>query len=98
MSAGTAWRDGLGALPVDVEEHVAPLGQPLLHRAARRTVAVFVHLRRLQELPASRHHLELIHRREQIFPAMRLTLAGRARGGGDGEGEIRLARNQLAGE
>ena len=45
----------LGALPVDVEQDVAPVGQRRLHRRARRAVEVVEDARVLQQL-AVRHH------------------------------------------
>ena len=49
----------LGALPVDVEQHVAAAPRAPPHRPARRAVAVAEHLRPFQQLAARHHVLEL---------------------------------------
>ena len=45
----------LGALPVDIEQHVMPGGQRILHRLARRAVAVVEHGRPFEQFAARRH-------------------------------------------
>ena len=48
----------LCALPVDVEQHVAPFGEHLFHRLQRRAIAVAVHLGRFEQFARRPHPLE----------------------------------------
>src|SRR3546814_5198590 len=61
----------LGALPVDVEWHVAAALQRGLHRRARRAVVVAEHHRMLQQLAARNHRGEALLPDEEVVLALR---------------------------
>ena len=63
-------RTWLRALPVDVEQHVAPFGEHLLHRLARRAIAVAVHLGRFEQFARRLHPLEFAPVDEVIVDAV----------------------------
>src|SRR5579875_2140423 len=78
-------------LPVDVEHHVAALGQRLLDRRARRAVAAAEHVGPFQQLAAGDQRLELGRRAEVIVAAVPLALARRAGGYADRRQDARVA-------
>ena len=89
----------LRALPVDVEQHVASLGQHLLHGRARRAVAVAVHLRPFEQVAALLHPLVFAPVDKAVMDAVDLGGTARAGGDRDGQGEIeRLVLHQHAGQ
>ena len=86
----------LRTLPVDVEQDVAPLGERLLYRVARRPVGVAVHLGVLQKLTAVAHAAELGHAHEMVVHVVDLAPPPRTRRHGDGERERLVLLQQEA--
>src|SRR3546814_9577096 len=54
------------ALPVDLQQHVAALGQPRFHRLDRRALPVAVHQRMLEEVAGIDHAREFLARNEVV--------------------------------
>ncbi len=63
------------ALPVDVEDHVAALGQGLLDRRARRAVAAAEHVGPFEQFPPLHERIELGLGAKEIVGAVALTSA-----------------------
>ncbi|OWK24679.1 hypothetical protein AJ87_19015 [Rhizobium yanglingense] len=70
----------LGALPIDVEKHVAAFGHRCFHRFARRAVEIAVHFSPFQQRIGIAQSLEFADALEVVVNALDLTrapLAGR---------------------
>src|SRR3546814_5673791 len=65
----------LGALPVDVEQHVAAALQRLLHRPARRAVVVAEHHRVFQQLAAGDRAIRSEEHTSELQSLMRISYA-----------------------
>src|SRR5260370_751748 len=88
-----------GALPVDVEQHVAPLRQHLFDRLARRAIEVAVNLRPFEQIAAFLHPVEFALVDEAVMNAVDLGRAPRAGGHRHRERQIeRLVLPQHAGQ
>ena len=72
-----------------------PRAQAPLDGRAQRPVAVAVHLGRLEELAGAHARLELRRRQEEVVDAVRLAGPRRARGGRDGDPQVRDPAKEL---
>ena len=84
----------LGALPVDVEEHVAARLQGLRHRPLRRAVEIAENLCIFQKLAAVAEPGELLLADEVIILAVHLARPRRPRRDGHRHGDVGVARQQ----
>ncbi len=84
----------LRALPVDLQDDVAPRPQLLLDERTRGAVVVVEHPGVLEELPARDPLLELRHRDEVVLASLGLGRTALARGVRDRQAERRVAREQ----
>ena len=80
----------LGALPVDIEKHVAAFRHRGLDRPARCSIEVFVDFRPFQQFFIVAQKLEIVARAEKIMDVFYLACPARARGRADGEFETRI--------
>ena len=78
----------LRALPIDVEQHVAPLREHGLDGRARRAVAVAMDLRPFQQFPGQPHRVEFASADEMIMDAVSFARSARPRRHRDGEREV----------
>ena len=83
-----------GALPVDVEQHVASGQQSLLNGGGRRRIVVSVHLGMFEERAGVASHGEVGGRDEVVVLPVHLVSASRACGDGDGEREVAIVAQQ----
>jgi hypothetical protein len=86
----------LRALPVDVEQHVAPALDDLQHLGLQRAVAMAEDVRPFEELATGHHFVEFVVRDEIIVLAVDLAGADRPGGGGDGKGQPVVGGHQHA--
>ncbi|MND26823.1 hypothetical protein D3C80_172800 [compost metagenome] len=87
----------LGALPVDVEQHIATGGHGIFHRPARRAVEIAVNFRPFQQRIAITQTLEIALGNEMVVDTVNLALAARARRNADGQADILVLVEQVAG-
>src|SRR5690606_39248488 len=80
------------ALPVDLQQHVAALGQARLDRLLRRALPVAVHQRMLEEVAGLDHARELLARDEVVVLGVALARPRITRGVGDRQADVRVAR------
>ena len=86
----------LGALPVDIEQHIAAIGQRRFHRCARGAITVAEHGRPFQQGVFFDHRLELVVRHEIIINAVHFTGAWAARCGRNAHGDAAVFGHQRA--
>src|SRR3546814_5136054 len=80
------------ALPVDLQQHVAALGQPRFHRLDRRALPVAVHQRMLEEVAGIDHAREFLARNEVVVLGVALARSRLARGVGNRQADVGVAR------
>ena len=80
--------DLAGALDLDIEQDVQPLGKPLLHIGARRAVAVGDVLRVLEQLVMRHHLVKASPVDEKVIPSVDLAGPGAARSNGSGKADV----------
>jgi hypothetical protein len=90
MSSPAASPELLGALPVDVEEHVAPFAQGCLDGAPRRAIGVAVDRGVLEQFARLDHGAELLVGDEMVVVPIHLRRPPRPRRHRDRHGEFRL--------
>ena len=91
---GQLGTDLLRALPVDLQQHVAPLRQKRLDRRTRSTLQIAVHVRVFVEHIGRSHVLEHVARDEVVMPAIDLARPWQTRGVRHRQTDARLALQQ----
>ena len=86
----------LGALPVDIEQHVAAGSHRIFHRPTRGAVKIAVNLCPFQQRIAIPQALEFTRGNEMVVNAVNLALAARARRDADGQADILVLVEQVA--
>ena len=86
----------LGALPVDVEQHVPAFTHRGFNRFARRTVVIPVHLRPFEQRVAVAQTFEFPLGNELVVHALDFTLAALASGDADRQADLLVLVHQRA--